>query len=95
MARDSNGPGQTPRREPLPQWRAQSVPGISEHTAETHTGCNHTVDLSERNLRLRSRSLVFARNASPLQTSPIARPAFGKEEAQSDRHGHLATRQRQ
>src|SRR5215469_15824764 len=78
MARDANGPGQTARREPLPEWRAQSVPG-----------------LSERNLRLRSRSLMFGRNPSPLQTCPIARPAFGKEEAQSDRHGHLAARQRQ
>src|SRR5262245_54175528 len=56
MARDANGPGQTARREPLPEWRAQSVPGISERTAEMDTGCNHTVDLSERNLRLRSRS---------------------------------------
>src|SRR5215469_17935983 len=26
MARDANGPGQTARREPLPEWRAQSVP---------------------------------------------------------------------
>jgi hypothetical protein len=49
----------------------------------------------ERNLRFRSRNLMFGRNASPLQTCPIARPAFGKKEAQSDRHGHLAARQRQ
>ena len=43
----------------------------------------------------RARSPMFARNASPLQTCPITRPAFGKEEAQSDRHRHLAVRQRQ
>src|SRR5262249_14958502 len=42
MARDANGPGQTARREPLPEWRAQSVPGISERTAKMDTGCNHT-----------------------------------------------------
>src|SRR5262249_9034918 len=95
MARDANGPGQTARREPLPEWRAQSVPGISERTAKMDTGCNHTVDLSERNLRLRSRSLMFGRNPSPLQTCPLARPAFGKAEAQSHRHGHPAARQRQ
>src|SRR5262249_11149293 len=95
MARDANGPGQTARREPLPEWRAQSVPGISERTAKMDTGCNNPVDLSDANLRLRSRSLMFGRNPSPLQTCPIARPAFGKEEAQSDRHGHLAARQRQ
>ena len=95
MTWDANGPSQATRREPLPERRAQSVPGICEHTAEVNSGCNHTVDLSERDLRLRSLSPMFGWNANPLQTGPIARPAFGKEEAQSHRHRHLATRQRQ
>src|SRR4051812_43659258 len=77
MTRDANSPGQTAGREPLPEWCAQPVSGICEHTAEADTGCNHTVDLSERDLRLRSRSSMFGRNASPLQTGPITRPAFG------------------
>src|SRR3954470_8559977 len=38
MTRDANGPNQTARREPLPEWRAQSVPGIGEHTAEPDAG---------------------------------------------------------
>src|ERR1700730_16237417 len=48
MARDANRPSQATRREPLPEWRAQSIPGICEHTAEVNSGCNHAVDLSER-----------------------------------------------
>ena len=46
--------------------------------------------LTECDLRLRSCHSMFDRNASAFQTRPIARPAFGKEEARSHRHGHLA-----
>src|SRR5262249_38674678 len=95
IARDANGPGQTVGLEPLLDWCAQSVPAVSDSTAKLYTGFNHRDDLSERNLLVPSRSLMFGRNPRPLQTCPIARPAFGKEEAQSDRHGHLAARQRQ
>ena len=39
VTRDTNGPGQTARRESLPEWRAQPVTGICQHTAEADTGC--------------------------------------------------------
>src|SRR5438477_2880723 len=68
MTGNANGPGQTARCEPLPEWRAQPVPRICEHTAEADTGRNHAVDLSERDLRLRSCSPMFGRNTNPLQT---------------------------
>ena len=95
VTRDTNGPGQTARRESLPEWRAQPVTGICQHTAEADTGCDHVIDLGERYLRLRPCRSMFGRNASPLQTCSIARPALGEEKAQRYRHRHLAARQRQ
>src|SRR5213078_2363008 len=40
MTGNANGPGQTARCEPLPEWRAQPVPRICEHTAEADSRQN-------------------------------------------------------
>lgn len=74
MERDANGPSQTALREPLPEWRAQPVTGISEHTAEVDTSCD---------LRLHSRGAMFDQHANSFQTCPIVRPAFGRNRRQA------------
>src|SRR5438094_8955442 len=63
VTRDADGPGKLASREPLAKRRAQPVTGVRQHTAEAHTGCYHTVDLGQGDLRLRSCHSIFDRNA--------------------------------
>src|SRR6476646_8449272 len=62
---DANGPGKAASREPLAERRTEPVTGIRQHTAEAHTGRNHAIDLSERDLRLCPCGSIFDRNARP------------------------------
>ena len=69
VTRNTNGPGQIASREPLPERRAQPITGIRQHTAEAYTGCDHAIDLGQRDLRLRPCRSMFGRNARSLQPS--------------------------
>src|SRR5262249_1896353 len=81
MTRDANGPSEIASCEPLAEWCAHSVTRVRQYTAEADTGCNHAIDLAERDLRLRPCGSMFDRNAGPLQTYPIAGPTLGQEKA--------------
>ena len=54
-------------REALAKRRAQPVTCIGQYTAEAHAGRCHTIDLSERNLRLGTGRSIFDRNTCTLQ----------------------------
>ena len=94
MARDANRPSQATRRD-LPEWRAQSIAGICEHTAEAELAAiMRSISASAISGFVRS-AQCSAGTPTRFKRAWITCPAFGKEEAQSNRHRHLATRQRQ
>src|SRR5277367_3829252 len=80
VTRDTDGPGQAACREPLTERRAEAVTGIRQHTAKTHTGCHHAIDLRQGDFWLGPRCAVLDWNARTLQTHRITRPALGNEE---------------
>ncbi len=71
VTRDTDGPGQAACREPLTERRAEAVTGIRQHTAKTHTGCHHAIDLRQGDLRLGPRYAVLDGNARPLQRTAL------------------------
>src|SRR6478672_4174989 len=80
VTRDTDGPGQAACREPLTERRAETVSSICQHTAETHAGCDHAVDLRQRDRWLGPRGAVLGWHARTLQTRWVARPTLGNEE---------------
>ena len=95
VTRDANGPGNATCREPLTERRAEAVTGIRQHTAEANTGCDHAIDLSQRDLWLGPCCAMLDRNTGTLQTRRIARPVLGKEETQCHHYRHFTPRKRQ
>src|SRR5665213_151962 len=59
---------------------ARSVSCVRQHTAEANTGCDHAIDLGQRDLWLRPCCAMLDWNAGTLQTYRIARPTLGNEE---------------
>ena len=80
VSSDTNGPGKPACREPLTERCAEAVTGIRQYTAEANSGCDHAIDLSQRDLWLGPRYAILDGNTGALQTRRIARPALGKEE---------------
>jgi hypothetical protein len=66
VTRETNGPGQAACREPLTERRAEAITGIRQHTAKTHTGCHHAIDLRQGDLWLGPRCAVLDWNARTL-----------------------------
>ncbi len=95
VTRDTNSPSNATCREPLTERRAEAVTGICQHTAEANTGCDHAIDLSQRDLWLGPCCAMLDWNTSTLQTRRIARPTLGKEETQCHHHRHFTARKRQ
>ena len=95
MTRDTNGPGKATCREPLTERRAEAVTGIRQHTAEANTGCDHAINLSQRDLWLGPRCAMLDWNTGTLQTRRIARPTLGNEETQCHHYRHFTPRKRQ
>jgi hypothetical protein len=56
---DADCPDQATGREILTERRAEPVIGIRQHTAEANTGCEHAIDLGQRDLRLGSRGAML------------------------------------
>jgi hypothetical protein len=79
----------------LAEWRAEAVTGIRQYTAEADTGCDHAIDLSERDLWLRPGCSIFDRDARSRQPPPSAGPTLGKKKAQAHHHRHFTTGKRQ
>jgi len=67
----------------LTKRRAQPVTGIRQRTADAQVGCDHAINLGERDLRLGACRSTFERNVRPLKPRLIARPTLGKKEAQT------------
>src|SRR5262249_39889944 len=83
------------RREPLADRRAQPIPGIRQHAAETYTSRDRPIDLHQSDLRLGPRRSIVGRYTHSLQPSLIARPTLRKKQPQRQRHRHFAARKRQ
>jgi hypothetical protein len=81
--RNADRPGKVASREPLTKRRAQPVTGIRQPTADAQVGCDHAINLGERDLRLGACRSTFERNVRPLKPRLIARPTLGKKEAQT------------
>ena len=93
--RDADCPSQPTGRETLAERRTEAVTGIRQHTAEANAGCDHAINLSQRNLRLGPRCTMLDWNAGTLQTLRIARPARGNVEPLCHHHRHFTPRKRQ
>lgn len=77
---DPDRPGQFACCECLAEWSAHPITGVRQHSAKAHTGRDGTVDLHQRQLRLRARRSIFGRNTRALQPGPIARPTLGQKQ---------------
>ena len=92
---DTDCPNQPARRETLTEWRAETVSGICQHTAEANTGCDHAINLGQRDLWLGSRYAMLDWNTGTLHPRRIARPTLGNKETQCDHHRNFTARKRQ
>src|SRR5215510_4937166 len=95
VPRNTDRPSKLASREPLAERRAQPIPGIRQHAAETYTGRDRPIDLHQSDLRLGPHRSIVGRHTRSLQSSLIARPTLGKKQPQRQHHRHLAARKRQ
>src|SRR2546423_6059662 len=95
VPRNTDRPSKLASREPLAERRAQPIPGIRQHAAETYTSRDRPIDLRQRDLRLGPRRSIVGRYTRSLQPSLIARPTLGKKQPQRQHHRHFAARKRQ
>src|SRR5215467_4859256 len=81
VTRDADGPAQVATRQRLAERCALPVAGIGQHAAKTDTARDQAINFGKRDLRLRSCSPVWDRNAGSPQTCRVVRPALRQEEA--------------
>jgi hypothetical protein len=92
--RGAHGPGQSALGECLPERARQTIAGVSQHAAKTHTSAAHAVYLGQGDLGLRAGPTRLFRNLGAIHTRQIAGTALGEEQPKPDHDWHLARCQR-
>ena len=78
--RYTNCPQETAFAQSMTERRARSVSHIRQHTAKANTGCDHAIDLGQRDLGLGPCRAMLDGNDGTLEAYRIARPILGNEE---------------
>src|SRR5262249_33865299 len=92
---EATPPSKIASREALAKRRAQPVTCIGQYAAEAHARRSHTIDLSERDLRLGTCRSIFDWNTCTLQPPWVTCPTLRKKKTQRHHHRHFATGERQ
>jgi hypothetical protein len=93
--RDADRPGEAPLAEAPAERGAHAVAGVGQHAAEAGAGGDDPVDLGESEVGLRRGAAVLLGHARVGTAPGVGGPCLGQEQAQPDRHRHLAPGQRE